>query len=107
MGNPYRGEVELVVEGQAKVMRLTLGVLAELEEALGASSLLDLVERFETGAFTTRDLLGLLVAGLKGGGCEIEAADLAKLTIDGGPVAAARAAARLLAVSFAVPDGTD
>ena len=76
MVNPYRGEVALVVDGQTHVMRLTLGVLAELEEALNAGSLLALVERFEAGTFSTRELLALLAAGLRGGGWSGALADL-------------------------------
>ncbi len=68
MVNPYRGEVLLELDGQEYVLRLSLGVLAELEESLGVGSLLALVERFENGEFSTRDLLALLAAGLKGGG---------------------------------------
>ena len=34
MGNPWRGEVTLVIDGEAQVLKLTLGALAELEEAL-------------------------------------------------------------------------
>ncbi|MCB1366825.1 MAG: gene transfer agent family protein [Rhodobacteraceae bacterium] len=105
MVNPYRGEVALEVDGQEHVLRLTLGVLAELETDLGAGSLLALVERFETGAFSAGDLLALLAAGLKGGGWNGSIGDLASAEIAGGPVAAARAAARLLAVSFAIGDG--
>ena len=104
MVNPYRGEVALVVDGQTHVMRLTLGVLAELEEALNAGSLLALVERFEAGTFSTRELLALLAAGLRGGGWSGALADLLTAEIDGGPVGAAEAAARLLAVSFTVSD---
>ena len=85
-------------------MRLTLGVLAELEEALNAGSLLALVERFEAGTFSTRELLALLAAGLRGGGWSGALADLLTAEIDGGPVGAAKAAARLLAVSFTVSD---
>ena len=33
------------------VAKLTLGALAELEDALEAGSLIDLVERFEQGGF--------------------------------------------------------
>lgn len=106
MVNPYRGEAALVVNGQSHVMRLSLGVLAELEEALGSGSLLALVERFENGAFSTRDLLALLAAGLKGGGSPLTLSDLTGAEIEGGPVAAAKAAARLLAVSFSVPDAS-
>lgn len=104
MVNAYRGEVKLVVDGQAHVLRLTLGALAELEETLEVGSLLGLIERFEGGAFTARDLLALLAAGLKGGGWIGTLPDLHSAEIDGGPVGAARIAARLLAVSFSVDE---
>jgi len=105
MANPWRGEVVLVIDGERRVMRLTLGALAELEAALEAGSLVALVERFEDAAFSTRDVLALIVAGLRGGGWQGRAADLTSAQIDGGPVAAARAAAELLARAFALPEG--
>lgn len=101
MGNPWRGEVTLLIDGKAHVLRLTLGALAELEAGLKADSLVDLVTRFETGACSSRDVLALIVAGLRGGGWRGTAADLLAAEIDGGPIAAARAAAELLARAFA------
>ena len=103
MANPYAGEVAIVLDGQHHVAKLTLGTLAELEAALEAGSLMELVERFETRAFTTRDVLALVVAGLRGGGWQGTAADLRTAEIGGGPVAAARAAAELLARAFQLP----
>ena len=47
--------------------------------------------------------LALVVAGLRGGGADVNAEDLLRAEIDGGPVAAARAAAELLARAFMVP----
>jgi hypothetical protein len=85
------------------VAKLTLGVLAELETALEAGSLVELVERFETQRFSTRDVLALIVAGLRGGGWQGNAADLRTVEIGGGPMQAARAAAELLARAFALP----
>jgi hypothetical protein len=102
MVNPHAGEVALVLDGQRHVAKLTLGALAELEEALEAGSLVDLVERFEGGRFATRDVLALIVAGLRGGGWQGTAADLRTVEIAGGPVEAARVAALLLARAFAV-----
>jgi Phage tail tube protein, GTA-gp10 len=103
MANPWRGEVELVVDGEPRVMRLTLAALAELEARLEAESLIELIGRFETGGFRVRDLIALLVAGLNGGGWRISEAELVRRTIDGGPLAAAEAAARLLKLTFTVP----
>lgn len=107
MGNPYAGEVTLVIDGRAHVMRLTLGALAELEESLCAGSLMALIQRFEDARFSTRDVLALIVAGLRGGGWRGRAADLLQADIEGGPVAASRAAARLLTLAFALPEGAE
>ena len=104
MANPFAGEVEVLLDGQPHVAKLTLGALAELEAALEAGSLIDLVQRFEKGRFTTRDVLALIVAGLPGGGWRGTAADLRTVQIGGGPVGAARLAAELLARAFALPE---
>lgn len=106
MANPWTGEVALVIDGQRRVLKLTLGALAELEQTLEAHSLVDLVSRFEAGGFSGRDVLALVVAGLRGGGADVSPADLMRAEIDGGPVAAARAAAELLARAFMVPGET-
>jgi hypothetical protein len=103
MANPWAGEVAIWLDGQRHVGKLTLGALAELEAVLETGSLIELVERFEAGRFSTRDVLALIVAGLRGGGWQGSAADLRCVTIGGGPAEAARAAAEMLARAFAVP----
>lgn len=103
--NPWSGEVALVIGGERHVLKLTLGALAELEAALETGTLVELVERFEGGAFSTRDVLALIVAGLRGGGWQGRAGDLVAAEIEGGPVGAARAAAELLARAFMLPEG--
>ena len=89
MANPWAGEVAIWLDGQRHVAKLTLGALAELEAALETGSLLELVS--------------LIVAGLRGGGWQGQAADLLRVEIGGGPVEAARAAAELLARAFSLP----
>lgn len=106
MANPWAGEVALVLDGETRVMRLTLGALAELEAGLGEETLVDLVARFEAGRFSARDLSALILAGLRGGGWRGRASELAEAEIEGGPMAAARAAAELLARAFALPEDT-
>jgi hypothetical protein len=105
VANPWSGEVALVIGGERHVLKLTLGALAELEAALETGTLVELVERFEGGAFSTRDVLALIVAGLRGGGWEGRTGDLVAAEIEGGPVGAARAAAELLARAFMLPEG--
>lgn len=106
MANPWSGEVAIWLDGQRHVAKLTLGALAELETAMEAGSLIEMVERFEVGRFSTRDVLALIVAGLRGGGWQGSAIDLRTVEIGGGPVEAARAAAELLARAFALPGET-
>jgi hypothetical protein len=103
MANPHAGEVALTIDGRPHRLKLTLGALAELESTLQSGGLVDLVSRFENEAFSSRDVLALLVAGLRGGGWDGRAEDLLHADIDGGPVAAARTAALLLVRAFCQP----
>ncbi|WP_147125205.1 gene transfer agent family protein [Shimia ponticola] len=100
MANPFAGEVALVLDGRRHVCKLTLGALAELEHSMGEDSILCLVERFEQGRFSARDILALVAAGLRGGGWKGDQADLLTAEVGGGMAEAARVAARLLVVAF-------
>lgn len=104
MANPWTGEVAVVIDGVSHDCKLTLGALAELEAALGAGSLVDLIRRFEGAAFSGADVMAVVVAGLRGGGWTGTAADLMTAEIAGGPVGAAKAAALMLARAFSVPE---
>ncbi len=104
MANPWTGEVALTIDGEQRVLKLTLGALAELEQELQAGSLVELVQRFEGGAYSSGDVLALLVAGLRGGGSQVTRDDLLHVEIAGGPMAGAKAAAELLARAFMVPE---
>ena len=103
MANVWAGEVEVTLDGVPHVARLTLGALAELEAELGTGSLIELAERFESGRYAARDVMRLIVAGLRGGGWRGTAADLEAVEIGGGPMGAVRVAAELLARAFTVP----
>ena len=102
MVNPFAGEVRLVIDGKTHVLKLTLGALAELEAALEAGSVIEMVERFEAGRFSARDLMALIVAGLRGGGWQGDRADLLSAEIEGGLPGAAKAAGQLLARAFSL-----
>jgi len=103
MVNPLAGEVEVFIDGVPYCCKLTLGAMAEMEAAMGADSLVDLVARFEGGKFSSRDVMALVVAGLRGGGWAGTAADLLKADIAGGAVGAAKVAASLLVRAFTPP----
>lgn len=100
MINPHRGEVALVIDGEAVAARLSLGALAELEAALGVGSMIAIAERFDEGRFSTLDVLAVLTAAAKAGGWEGSKEDMAAADLGGGALGAARIAAQLLARAF-------
>lgn len=103
--NRHRGEVPAIIDGRERTLCLTLGALAELEDAFAADSLAGLAERFGTGRLSARDLTRILAAGLRGGGADVSEAEVAAMRIDGGAAGAAALAAQLLAAAFGTPDG--
>ena len=103
MANPQRGEIAAVLDGEERVLCLTLGALAELEARLQAGDLVGLSERFGSGRVSARDLTAILGAGLRGAGNAISDDDLARMAIEGGLKGAADIAARLLRATFGEP----
>ena len=100
MPNIQRGEISALIEGEEKVLCLTLGALAELEARLSAGDLVGLSERFAGGRVSARDLTAIIGAGLRGGGNAVTDDDIARMSIEGGLKGAADIAARLLRATF-------
>ncbi|RYE11184.1 MAG: gene transfer agent family protein [Hyphomicrobiales bacterium] len=100
MPNIQRGEIAAMLDGEERVLCLTLGALAELEARLMAGDLVGLAERFASGRVSARDLTAILGAGLRGGGNAITDDDLARMSVEGGLKGAADIAARLLRATF-------
>lgn len=103
MVNKMRGEVEAEIGNKTYILCLTLGALAELEAALQANDLNGMIERFEKGRVSARDLLSIIGAGLRGAGHAISNDELATMNIAGGARGAAKIAAELLAAAFGEP----
>ncbi len=103
--NRHRGEVEAVIDGERRILCLTLGALAELETAFGAESLADLATRFSSGRLKSADLTRILACGLRGGGNRLSDADVAEMAVDGGVSGAAKVVGELLAVTFGAGPG--
>lgn len=103
MANPWAGEVTLHIDGNPIVCKLTLGVLAELEEELGEDSIIGLLSRFESGRFSARDVFSIVFAGLRGGGWQGTKSDLTVADIEDGPASAAKSAGLLLSRAFTLP----
>ena len=104
MANPRRGEVAADIAGGRYTLCLTLGALAELEEAFGASDLSALAARFSTGRLSAGDLLRLLGAGLRGGGHPMSDAEVRALPVAGALPEIAAAVAAMLEATFGAPE---
>lgn len=104
MANQHRGEIEVVFDGRPYTLCLTLGALAELEQAFEAGDLVELTERFQEGRFKARDLTRILGAGLRGGGHCLTDDDVSDLRPEGGLAGLAKTVGELLAVTFGAPD---
>jgi len=103
MANRYRGEIEAEIGGTRRRLLLTLGALAELEDAFGADDLIALTERFESGRLKARDLIRIIGAGLRGAGETVSDEAVAAMATDGGAPGFVRIAAELIAATFGEP----
>lgn len=101
--NRRRGEVAWTIDGQERVLCLTLGALAELEDAFAAESLPALARRFSTGDLKAADLTRIIGAGLRGAGVEATDAAVTQMRVEGGAAGAAELAASLLSAAFETP----
>lgn len=100
MANRRRGEVGAVIDGRERVLCLTLGALAELEDAFAVDDVAALVQRFGSGRLAARDLMRIIAAGLRGAGESVGEAEVAAMRIDGGAAGAARIVVDLLGAAF-------
>lgn len=100
MSNAHRGEIEAMLDGRPRTLVLTLGALAELEQAFGARDLVALAERFETGRLTARDAVRIIAAGLRGAGDAVSEEEVGAMRAEEGAIGYARIVARLLAATF-------
>ena len=105
MANRHRGEIEAEIGGARRRLVLTLGALAELEDAFGADDLVALTERFGAGRMKARDLTRIIGAGLRGAGESVSDDEVAAMAIDGGAQGYVRIAAALIAATFGEASG--
>jgi len=101
--NPHRGEVQTTIEGQTYILKLTLGALAEIEQAL-ALDLLEISERFEAGQVSAGDCLRILGAAFRAGGNDVSDEDVAAMSFDDGPSGALILVAQLVISAFPSSD---
>ncbi len=80
MANKARGEVAITIEDRPYTLCLTLGALAEIEEALGVESSDQLGARLK--GVRMRDMIAILGALLRGGGHDMSDAEVARMQVD-------------------------
>lgn len=100
MANKHRGEIDARLDGTTVKLVLTLGALAELEDAFGDSDMLALASRFEKGRLSARDCLRVIAAGLRGAGHAASDSDVAAMQCDDGAAGYVDIVARLLTATF-------
>lgn len=98
--NRRRGEIEAVIDGDRRILCLTLGALAELETAFGVDNVADLAARFADGRIGAAGMIAILGAALRGGGNLFDDDDVRDMRVEGGVEGAIRLTARLLSVAF-------
>jgi hypothetical protein len=99
--NRRRGEVEAVLDGERRILCLTLGALAELETAFAADDLTGLASRFASGRMRAADMIRVIGAGLRGAGNVFSDDDVAAMSIEGGIAGYATIVGDLLTATFA------
>ena len=107
MANTRRGEVSLKLGAERYTLCLTLGALAELEDAFGVQDLTALAERFGTGRLSSRDLVTILGLGLRGGGHEFSDREVSNLALNEGIEPVAQAIVALLVSTFGAQGSGD
>ncbi len=100
MANRHRGEISALLDGRERTLCLTLGALAELEDAFGAEDLVALATRFESGRLSARDIVRVIGSGLRGAGEEIGDEAVGAMRTEGGAAGFARVAADLIRATF-------
>lgn len=98
--NRHRGEISASFDGKPYRLCLTLGALAELEDAFAAEDLGALVARFGGGRLSAGDIVRILGAGLRGAGNTVSDDDVRQMRCDDGAAGFARAVAELLTATF-------
>ena len=98
--NRRRGEVAATLDGRSFRLCLTLGALAELEDAFAADDLGELVGRFSHGKLSALDMIRIIGAGLRGGGHTVSDDDVRGMQAENGATGFAAIVAELLTATF-------
>jgi Phage tail tube protein, GTA-gp10 len=106
MANRHRGEIEVEMGGRTFTLCLTLGALAEIENAYGGEDIIAIAERFEKGRIGAGDAIRIIGAGLRGAGNAVSDGEVAAMSVTGGAVGYLGIVIDLLKATFEPPGKT-
>lgn len=104
MANKHRGEIAARLDGRDYRLCLTLGALAELEQAFGVEDMVALAARFEKGRLSAWDAIRVIGAGLRGAGHDVTDKEVAAMRTEEGAAGFAAIVVDLLEATFGGPD---
>lgn len=99
MANRHRGEITARIDGEPRVLCLTLGALAEIEGAFG-EDITAFIRRLQEGRVGARDAIVILGAALRGAGASLSNEEVARMHVPGGALGYGRIIVDLLNASF-------
>ena len=109
MTNPLKGQVEVKLGDKSYNARLTIEAIIGIEETLNIG-LLKLAQQMSTGDVRIGQVVGVLLPALRGGGNNLQHADVVKLVQDAGIIQSTTVVANLIAQSLQAeqaPEGSD
>ncbi|MEP4766404.1 MAG: gene transfer agent family protein [Roseibium sp.] len=107
MPNRIRGEIAAQLDGRSWTLVLTLGALAELENAFECKSLAELLARFSSDTLSAKDMIVILGAGLRGAGHDVSDDQVAMMQAPAGISGFAAITADLLSATFGDSESDD
>ena len=100
MANKAHGEIEALIAGQKRKLRLGIGDLINLEDAIDAGCM-EIARMLSSGSFRTRTIVLILMYGLNGAGARVKETEVIKmLEEDGGPLDHLKTCSELLATAL-------
>lgn len=102
MVNQSRGEISVELDGRQWTLCLTLGSLSELEAHFRVNDISGLASILSSGNISSKDIMAIIAAGLKGGGYTLSIEDVSEMRHKDGPAGYAKITADLLSASFGV-----
>ena len=96
MTNPFRGELEVKLNGKTYKTRMTVDACMRVEQACDLS-LVKIATRLSEGDLTIHQISSVMTPALRGGGNDVEAKDVAKIIYEAGLAEGLRVCGEVLA----------